>query len=326
MNVRSEWFEGGALKPQATLGWGSVSVHVWIKLMLVVIPFCALFHDILYRLIRYWITDPTWSHGFLIPLFSLYFLNQKKDRLLSLEPKPSFVGLVGLVLCIAFYPINFVQFQIAYFEFLLLIPAIISIVLFLGGWSILRTVWLPVAFLFFAIPLPDRYYKSITMPMQQFAAEVSSTVISWIPGIEATPSGTTIDVLYRGHPLVPSLDVAEACSGMRLLMAFVALGVAMAYLHQRPIWQRFVLLLSTIPIAILCNVIRVTITCLIYILWDPRYAQGIYHDLLGLLMLPLAFGLYGAIAWFMSNLFVEMDDQQGPSANIVRRASGERSV
>ena len=62
---------------------------------------------------------------------------------------------------------------------------------------------------------------------------------------------------------------------------------------------------STTPIAILCNVVRDTVTGFIYILWDPKYATGIYHDLLGMLMLPLAFITYGAIAWFMSNLFVE---------------------
>lgn len=324
MNARSERFEGGASNLPATLGWGSLGAHVWVKLLLVVVPFCAMFYDILFKIVRRWIVDPTWSHGFLIPLFSLYFLNQKQDRLLSLEPKPSYVGLAGLVLCIGFYPINFVQFQIAYFEYILVIPALISIVLFLGGWSILRTVWLPITYLFFAIPLPDRFYKSITIPMRSFAAEISTVVLNWIHGIEATANGAVIDVWYHKVKLVPSLDVAEACSGMRLLMAFVALGVAMAYLHQRPIWQRIVLLLTTVPIAILCNVLRVIITALIYILWDPRYAQGIYHDLLGLLMLPLAFGLYGAIAWFMSNLYTEEEDEEEPAAKVIRRAGRER--
>ena len=97
----------------------------------------------------------------------------------------------------------------------------------------------------------------------------------------------------------------RSCSGMRLLMAFLALGVAMAYLHYRPIWQRIILLASTIPIAIFCNIVRVTVTGFIYVLADPRYAQGIYHDILGMAMLPLAFGLYGLIAWFMSSLFIE---------------------
>ena len=91
-------------------------------------------------------------------------------------------------------------------------------------------------------------------------------------------------------------------------MAFLALGVAMAYLHYRPAWQRLILLCSTIPIAILCNIVRVTVTGFIYILGDPKYAQGIWHDALGMLMLPLAFGLYGLLAWIMSNFFVEERD------------------
>jgi exosortase len=141
--------------------------------------------------------------------------------------------------------------------------------------------------------------------MRQFAAKIATILLNIVPNLEATANGVVIDVIYKGVPLEPSLDVAEACSGMRLLMAFLALGVAMAYLHDRQIWQRIVLLVSTIPIAILCNVVRVTVTGFIYILWDPQYAQGIYHDLLGMAMLPLAFGFYGFLAWFMSNLFQE---------------------
>ena len=79
----------------------------------------------------------------------------------------------------------------------------------------------------------------------------------------------------------------------------------MAYLHVRPLWQRIILLISTVPIAILCNIVRVTITGFIYILIHPKYAQGIYHDMLGMAMLPLAFGLYGFLAWFMSSLYIE---------------------
>jgi exosortase/archaeosortase family protein len=92
---------------------------------------------------------------------------------------------------------------------------------------------------------------------------------------------------------------------MRLLMVFLALGVAMAYLHRRVLWQRVVLLACTIPIAVFCNIVRVTVTGFIYILIHPKYAQGIYHEALGLAMLPLAFGLYGFLAWFMSSLFIE---------------------
>jgi exosortase len=178
-------------------------------------------------------------------------------------------------------------------------------VLFLGGWRLVKYAWLPVGFLAFAVPLPQRYYFAFTMPMRLFAARVTTALPNLVSGLEATAHGVVIDVIYKGQQLEPPLDVAEACSGMRLLMAFLALGVAMAYLHYRPIWQRIVLLASTIPIAIFCNIIRVTATGFIYILIHPKYAQGIYHDFLGMAMLPLAFALYGFLAWFMSNLFIE---------------------
>jgi exosortase len=155
------------------------------------------------------------------------------------------------------------------------------------------------------------------MPMQQLAAEVTTVLLNLVSEMEATVSGVVINVVYKGQRLDPPLNVAEACSGMRLLMAFLALGVAMAYLHYRPAWQRIILLASTIPIAIFCNIVRVTVTGFIYILIHPKYAQGIYHDLLGLAMLPLAFGLYGLLAWFISSLFVE--EAKAVTENIVIR-------
>jgi exosortase len=208
-----------------------------------------------------------------------------------------------MIFCIIFYPLNIVQFKVAYARPLTVVAMLGTIVLFLGGWRLVKYAWLPVLYLIFAIPLPGRLYRSITIPMRQFAAQIAAVLLNLVPDLEATVNGVVIDVVYKGVQMEPGLDVAEACSGMRLLMAFLALGVAMAYLHDRPIWQRIVLLASTIPIAVLCNIVRVTVTGFIYILWDPGYAQGIYHDMLGMAMLPLAFGFYGFLAWFMSNLF-----------------------
>jgi exosortase/archaeosortase family protein len=90
---------------------------------------------------------------------------------------------------------------------------------------------------------------------------------------------------------------------------------------RRPGWQRAILLLSTAPIALLCNIVRVTATGLLYVLADPRFTQGVYHDLLGLAMLPLAFGLYGLLAWFMASLFME-DGARAGAEVIVRKRSG----
>jgi exosortase len=289
----------------APLSWHELGVHRWVKIVIIGGLFYYLFRHEIYNIVRMWLTDGNWSHGFLIPLFSLYFINQHKAEILRLRPKPNYLGLFFLICGIVFYPLNIVHFGYGYLRPIGMIATLGAVVLFLGGWSLVRHVWLPVGFLAFAVPLPSRYYVSLTMPMRQLAAEVTAFLLSLVGGLEASASGVVIDVVYHGQRLEPPLNVAEACSGMRLLMAFLALGVAMAYLHYRPVWQRIVLLASTVPIAILCNIVRVTITGFIYILIDPSYAQGIYHNILGLAMLPLAFGLYGVLAWFMSNLFVE---------------------
>ena len=296
--------------------WSMLGWEVCVKIAVIGGLLYLFFFEEITGIVSQW-SDPSWSHGYLIPFFSLYFLNQQKKEILTLETKPNYLGLFFLICCLIFYPLNIFQFQIAYFQRLTVIAALGSVVLFLGGWKLVRYTWLPVLYLIFAVPLPSRYYFSLTLPLRKLATQAAAGTLNLVSGLEATARGNVIDVIYKGAVLDPPLDVAEACSGMRLLMAFVALGVAMAYLHYRPWWQRMVLLLSTVPIAVICNIVRVTITGFIYILWDPKYASGFYHDALGLLMLPLAFGLYGALAWFMSNLLV--DDTETSSDDVITR-------
>ena len=320
--------------------WHELGVHNYVKLLLIAGLFYYLFRNEIGSIVLKWVNDPSWSHGFLIPLFSLYFINQRKKQILNLQhvedplitlfrrqwPKrllpgqtrANYLGLVFLICAFIFYLFNIVSPSgYAYFRYISIIAALGAVVLFLGGWRLVKYTWLPILFLVFAVPLPARYYVKLTMPMRQLAAEVTAVLLNLVGGMEATASGVVIDVIYKGQRFEPPLNVAEACSGMRLLMAFLALGVAMAYLHYRPIWQRVILLLSTIPIAILCNIVRVTVTGFIYVLIHPRYTQGIYHDALGLAMLPLAFGLYGFLAWFMSSLFIE--ESQAITEDIVVR-------
>jgi len=291
---------------QVRTSWCELGVDTYLKICIIAGLFIYLYHVEIYRIVHRWISDSSWSHGFIIPLFSLYFLNQRKQQILGGKcAKPNYLGLVFLIACIAFYPFSIFQLKIGYAQSLIMIPTLGSIVLLLGGWHLVRYTWLPIVYLAFAIPLPARLYREITIPMRTFAAQVAAVFLNLVNEMQASATGVVIDVIYKGVPLNPPLDVAEACSGMRLLLAFLALGVAMAYLHYRPVWQRMILLLSTIPIAILCNIIRVTVTGFIYIFIGAEYAQGIYHDMLGMAMLPLAYGMYGLLAWFMSSLFVE---------------------
>ena len=308
-------------EPTNEKSWLDLGIHVYIKAAIVGVLIWWIFREEIDSIVTRWVRDSSWSHGFLIPLFSLYFLNQKKDDLLAIEkPSPSWlIGLPVLLFFLILYPLNIVQFKFGYGKPLIMIATLGATVLFLGGWKVVRYTWLPVCYLFFAVPLPARLYSQITIPMRKLASQVATMLLNLVPDLQAQAHGVVIDVIYKGQPLEPALDVAEACSGMRLLMAFLALGVAMAYLHERPIWQRLVLLATTVPIAIFCNVVRVTVTGFIYVLWDPKYAQGIYHDMLGMLMLPLAFCLYGGLAWLMTNLFVEEDEEQDKEDIIVRK-------
>jgi len=309
----------GTTAPLQKQRWHELGLHNYIKILVIGGLFCYLFHNEIDDIVHRWLTDSSWSHGFLIPLFSLYFINQHKKDILNLKTRPNYLGLFFLICGILFYPFNIVHLQYGYLRPIDMIATLGAIVLFLGGWHLVKYTWLPIVYLVFAVPLPERYYRELTIPMRQWAATVASGLLNLVPELEATASGVVIDVFYKGKLLEPALDVAEACSGMRLLMAFLALGVAMAYLHYRPLWQRIILLAGTIPIAIFCNVVRVTVTGFIYVLIHPMYTQGVYHDMLGLAMLPLAFGLYGLLAWFMSSLFI--DESEMVTEDIVFRKS-----
>lgn len=298
--------------------WREFGLHSFIRIVIVGGLFYYVFHDEIGSIVHRWRTDSSWSHGFLIPLFSLYFLNLHREKILNIEARPNYLGLVLLIFAIVIYIFNTVSnIRYGYLRSMSVLGGLGAVVLFLGGWRLVKYSWLPILFLFFAVPLPDRIYDDISLPMRQWAAAVATGLLNVIPELDATVRGVVIEILYQAKPVEPPLNVAEACSGMRLLTAFLALGVAMAYLHYRPIWQRLVLLCSTIPIAILCNIVRVTVTGFIYVLIDQKYTKGVYHDTLGLAMLPLAFGLYGLLAWFMSSLFVE--ETEAVKADVVVR-------
>jgi len=313
----------GACEAGTSVGarrWRELGVHSYVKMSVIGGLLLYLFKGEIGRVVHTWVADSSWSHGFLIPLFSLYFLHQHRQKVLSLKSRASYVGLLFLVCVIVLHAANKASPSgYAYLQQIAPIATLVAIVLFLGGWALIKYTWLPIGFLGFAVPLPQRLYFSATMPMRRVAAIIAAALLSMVNGLETNVEGVIISVVYKGQRMEPDLNVAEACSGMRLLMAFLALGVAMAYLHERPVWQRLVLLASTIPIAVLCNIVRVTVTGFIYVLIHPRYTQGIYHDALGLLMLPLAFGLYGFLAWFMAGLFIDESQAVVVAADVVVR-------
>ncbi len=265
----------------------------------------AYWGPIRHYLVARWITDGNWSHGWLIPLFSLYFLGTRWEELLRCVPHPSYIGAGLLVASLGLYVWSAWWARMAYPQSLSLIGSIFGVTLLMGGTALIRIVWFPIAFLALAIPLPQSVYVELTRPLRELASTVAASVMPlFVSGLHTEAQAVVIDYIRPGFP-PGQLNVEEACSGMRLMMAFATLGVAMAYLGDRPLWQRAVLVLSCVPIAVLCNAIRVTITGLLTITGHREYAEGTPHQLLGIAMLAVAFGCYSAIGYVMSHLFIE---------------------
>ena len=177
----------------------------------------------------------------------------------------------------------------------------------------IRITWLPIMYLVFAMKIPEMLYTSISVPLQELAA-ICSVIFLKVFGVTIDVSAsalTIISISGQKH----GLTVAETCSGVRSLMAYLALGVAWAYLEQRPIWQRVLLVLLAGPIAILCNVIRVAITCSMYVIDKPELGRDFMHTFTGILMLGPAVLMFWGLSKLLQNLFVEVDEQESVQAD-----------
>ncbi|MEA3225000.1 MAG: exosortase/archaeosortase family protein, partial [Planctomycetota bacterium] len=190
--------------------WRELPAHDYVKVFIIGVLFSYLFRSEIEGIVHRWVTDSSWSHGFLIPLFSLYFIDQHKHEILNLQTRPNYLGLLFLICGILFHPFNIVHFQYGYLRPMVMIAMLGAIVLFLGGWRLVKYTWLPIAFLVFAVPLPQRYYNAVTIPMRRWAATVAGGLLNLVPDLEASVNGVVIDVFYRGQSLEPALDVAEA--------------------------------------------------------------------------------------------------------------------
>ncbi len=299
---------------RAALGrWGAVQLLILAALV------GWLYSDQFRRLWSLW-QKPDWSHGFLIPLFCLYMVNLRKAELLSGEHRGSYWGLVLVVLSLGVYARS-IQMRFGYPQPLSMVSLITGLVLLLRGWKTLRVTLFPIAFMLLAIPPPERIYRDFTQPLQQGAATIATFILNMFPGADVQQAGINLAYYMQGgHDGV--FTVAGACSGMRSLMAFVALGLAMAYFTPRPPWQRVAMALFVVPVALFCNVLRVITTGACQMYEYGNLATGTPHMVLGLLMFGLGFAIYLAILWGLDHLFVEVPDDEAARAPSARGDTG----
>ena len=186
--------------------------------------------------------------------------------------------------------------------------ALFGVVLMLTSWRVMRTAWFPVLFLLAGIPWPDQVYSKLAGPLQQLAAKVAVHVLT-LTGVEAAQQGTKIVMMGYGGAL-RTLNVAEACAGLKALMTFVAVSATVAFLSARPLWQKLIISASAVPIAIACNVMRVSGQGLLDHYVSPKLSQGFAHQFVGLVMLIPGFFLILLLCWVLDHVFIDVVDDE----------------
>lgn len=298
---------GPALLPEVE-GWGGESWR-WTCLVLGAVALCILyfFSTNMLRLLEIWAKDAGWSHGFVVPLISLFFIRLKWEQLQRLRPAGSLWGLAVLAVGTC-SQVLFRATGVEHMSCLSIVVVLYGVALFVLGWEYLKILWLPIGYLVFALPPPTALYVAMTMPMQRLAAELGVQLLPLFGG-DGVRHGTVIDVIFSTGRA--QLEVAQACSGMRMLIAFFALAVALGYSTERPVWQKVALAACALPIAILCNCLRVTLTGVLAVKVSPDWATGDAHGFFGLAMLLPAMAMQLGVAWVLDRIFVEEKPGEG---------------
>jgi exosortase len=286
----------------------------WVWIGLLTLLFVALHRNFLYRSLLISLDDNDWSHALLVPVIGVYYLFQNRGRLMQLSSSVCGWGLPIMLAGMVSYAFWIFPGRNDMFQGYSMIVALFGLVLFVVGPRLMTVLWFPILYLGFGVKVSQKLWEMIALKLQTIAA-VSSTALLNIIGmaldLEASVRGNTIELYHQGMKISPPMNVAEACSGLRMLMAFLALGVAMAFLAPRAWWQRVVMVGMTLPIAVGVNVGRVTTLGFLHV-YAPEYAKGDFHIFVGMLMLIPAAGMFLLLGWVLDKLIIS----DGPEAGI----------
>jgi exosortase len=234
-------------------------------------------------LARRWTHDPQYSHGYLVGVFALYLAWSRRDCFDRAALRPSWWGLallaLGQALSLAGAYVFFDWLRVVSF-----LPSLAGICVLWGGWRALRGAWPALAFLVFMIPLPYRAEIALAHPLQRLATLASTYALQTL-GYEAVARGNVIDLDGA------RIGIEQACSGLSMLLVFLALATAVAVVMRRPLLDRLIIVASAVPIALVANVVRIVVTGILHKTAGASLANLVFHDLAGWLMMPLALGL-----------------------------------
>jgi len=247
-----------------------------VRAAVLAILIALLYHKILVALVQQWLQDPNYSHGFFVPLFCGWILWKKRKNLKQVPVNENWAGFVVILGALAILILGVLGAEnfLSRTSFIFLLAGLI---IYFRGSKLFRAVLFPWGVLFLMIPLPAIIFNEIALPLQFEASALASNMLSLV-GIPVLREGNII------HLPSITLDVVEACSGLRSLVSLITLTVIYGYLFEARQWRRALLILSAVPIAVMANGLRIMGSGVLGEYWSPDKAEGFFHLFSGLLV------------------------------------------
>jgi exosortase len=267
---------------------------LWLELAWFTALLIVAYFPILQHLVEQWSTDEDVSHGFLVPLVAGFIVWQRRAKILSVEYKPAWWGL-GVMAWAAVQGYVGTLGAELFLQRTSFLLALLGLLLVVGGTRLVRILAFPLLLLPFMVPIPTVIYNQITFPLQLFASQVAENLLG-LMGIPVLREGNVLELASQ------KLSVVEACSGIRSLLSLSFLSLVYAYFFDKRVWMRWVLLAATIPVAIVANAGRVTITGVLSEI-DPELARGFFHSMEGLIIFAISLVLLGGLHALLGRLF-----------------------
>lgn len=291
-----------------SLVFHSLSALPWRRLLMPVAMAAVLlwvFSPTFAELAHRWYTDTQYSHGYLVPAFACVLLWMRRKDCEAIQAGAPWWGLAFLAMGVG---LRFVgdYLYMDWIDAVSLLPCLVGFAVFCGGKAALKWAWPAIAFLAFMIPLPYSLEIALAHPLQHLATVVSTYALQTL-GLPALSEGNTILINQT------RIGVVEACSGLSMLVIFFALATAFIIVVNQPLWQKLVLLVSAVPIALIANITRITVTGVMHETVGHQAADMVFHNLAGWLMPPFALGLLWLEMVGFRHLLIDPPDVEPPA-------------